>query len=90
MIFELYNVIIISYYLKCSFIFLKMPSSEKQTLHSSITPVVLKLQVALPNNQPSLRHTLKHWTKTNHTCKHFNGKNVKFELAIIQYSNTES
>lgn len=60
MIFALYNVITISYYLKCSFIFLKMPSSEKQILHSSITPVALKLQVALPNNQPSLLHTLKH------------------------------
>lgn len=59
-IFILYNIIIISYYLKCSFIFLKIPSSEKQTLHSSITPAALKLQVVLPNNQPSLLNTLKH------------------------------
>lgn len=47
MIFILCNVILISYYLKC-LIFLKMPSSEKQTLHSSVTPVALKLQVVLP------------------------------------------
>lgn len=49
MIFILYNVILISYYLKW-LIFLKMTSSEKQTLHSSITPVALKLQVVLPKN----------------------------------------
>lgn len=60
MIFIWSKVIIISSYLKHSFIFLKMLSSEKQTPHSSLTPVALKLQVALPNNQPSLLHTLKH------------------------------